>query len=210
MVTAKETTELQISTTLTREGDTATRTFNFPSAGGELSPTVLAIGSDLAGSLLGGYSTVFQPTSWRDEDVAEDEYSITSVKVELVNKVTTTIEPLEIPSDYAIYVTDATDTSSQSATVSANSTIAVNYSIWDENGTNAIVVGPEYGNGWLNFGGASGYSVQGVESVDISDGGGRVATVQVGNEDATITAKFFTGNKVITSTPENSFTVKIG
>lgn len=208
MVTATETTELQISTTLTREGDTATRTFNFPSAGGELTPTVLAIGSDLAGSLLGGYSTVFQPTSWRDEDVAEDEYSITSVKVELVNKTTTTIEPLQIPDGYGIYVVPAEDTSTQSVTVAANSTLAVDYSIWNEEGTDTVAVGPEYGDGLLLFGGASGYSVQGSASVS-EEAGGRVATVHVGSEDATIRAQFFVGNKVITSALENSLAVTI-
>lgn len=78
--------ELVVTAKLQRGEETATRSFTFPVVISDLEG-VRSLASDLETSLTGGYSTVFQPTSWRDEDIAEDEFTIIEATSEIVNKV---------------------------------------------------------------------------------------------------------------------------
>lgn len=188
-ITVTETTDLQITTEMTRGNESASRTFSFPSAEGEMLPSVMAAGSDLAASLLGGYSTVFQPTSWRDEDVAEDEYTITSAKVELVTKTTTTLTSLETEGKvFSVYETDSADP--QHSTVRAGEILDVAWGF--QAGEDYLDIPDAYGNGVVDFGGASGYSVSNIEN----DGFGRRGKITCGNEDATVNISWFLGDKL--------------
>lgn len=83
--------ELVVTAKLQRGEETASRSFTFPVVISDLEG-VRSLASDLETSLTGGYSTVFQPTSWRDEDIAEDEFTIIEATSELVNKVVTKLD----------------------------------------------------------------------------------------------------------------------
>lgn len=85
--------DLVITTEMARgRNESSTRTFSFPVSNGTPLSDVRSVAADLENSLLGGYSTVFQPTTWRDEDIEEDEYQIIAASSELIQKTTTKID----------------------------------------------------------------------------------------------------------------------
>lgn len=91
--TLTSTYDLVITTEMARgRNESSTRTFSFPVNNGTPLSDVRTLAADLEGSLMGGYSTLFQPTTWRDEDLEEDEYQIIAASSELIQKTTTKLD----------------------------------------------------------------------------------------------------------------------
>lgn len=70
-----------------RDGETENRNFQFESFNfGADTGTGLA---RFRNDLLNEYNKFFQPTNWRDSDNAEEEWTTTSVKIKLIEKIET-------------------------------------------------------------------------------------------------------------------------
>lgn len=79
--------------TLQRGNETTNRSISFDVENTALIPDIKpSMKNNIIPSLIGGMSTIIQPTGWRDNDLTEEEWTCTGVEVKLVSKTETTLD----------------------------------------------------------------------------------------------------------------------